>query len=169
MNYTTPDVDTATRDAYATDGTENPKFDVQTWPFYWLIRTHDRYLEFLEAGLKTVELDVPHWRVLMLLSGDRARSVSYLAKESCIKLSTMTRIVKRMQTEGLVETRQRASDARVTEVLLTRNGRRARPLAWHQADRIYGIAFDGVEAEEIAQLNGTLQKIARNLAGASEK
>lgn len=153
----------ATTDAYSSDGAENPEFVLTRWPFYWIIRTNDRYLALLEKRLRQIELDIPRWRVLMLLGATDARSVSYLATEAQIKLSTMTRIVQRMEQEGLVETRPRPSDGRVTEVLLTGNGRRARPLAWLQASIIFRKAFEGVSEDELTVLNAILRKIADNL------
>lgn len=145
-------------------GTEaNDQFQLEAWPFYWLTRANGQYLTVMESALREVELDIPRWRVLMLLEGEDTRSVSYLANEAISKLSTMTRIVARMEEDGLVETRPRASDARVTEVTLTRNGRRARALAWQQANRIYKLAFRDLSPEAITALNESLSKVIANL------
>ena len=120
---------------------EDGPFDVHEWPFYWLTKVYGRYISEMELSLKPVELDIPRWRVLMLLKDDRARSVSYLSEEAITKLSTMTRIVQRMKQDGLLVTRPRETDQRVTEVLLTENGRRARMLARQKADDIYAKAL----------------------------
>lgn len=138
-------------------------FELHEWPFYWLIKAYGQYINNLEKTLKTVGLDVPRWRVLMLLEGERARSVSYLATEAITKLSTMTRIVQRMQEDGLVVSQPRESDQRVTEVLLTKNGRKARQLAVKQAEGIYSRSFDGFSMEQITSLNKTLQALIQNL------
>lgn len=139
-------------------------FELHEWPFYWLTRAYGQYMSTLEKTLKVVGLDVPRWRVLMLLGGDRARSVSYLATEAITKLSTMTRIVQRMQDDGLVLSRPRESDQRVTEVLLTRKGHKARQLAIKQAEGIYNRSFDGFSMKQITSLNKTLQSLIQNLA-----
>ena len=139
-------------------------FDLENWPFYWITRAYGQYMSSLEQTLKSVELDIPRWRVLMLLQGARARSISYLSTEAITKLSTMTRIVQRMQDDGLVITRPRASDQRVTEVLLTGNGRRARLLALHQAETIYANSFNGLSASDLKQLNKLLSRIHANLS-----
>jgi len=138
-------------------------FDLHGWPFYWLTQTHGQYLLMLERVLKEVELDVPRWRVLILLEGERARSISYLAREAISKLSTMTRIVQRMQDDELVITRPRASDQRVTEVALTSHGRRARVLALQQADKVYQKTFEGITEREVEELNRTLARIHANM------
>ena len=138
-------------------------FDLGTWPFYWIVRTNGIYLASLEAELKKSSLDVPSWRVLMLLENDRARSISYLADESIIKLSTMTRIIKRMQKDGLVEVRPKETDRRVTEAYLTAKGKDARPVAWGHANAVIQIAFDGLSPAELKQTVNTLSIITHNL------
>ena len=139
-------------------------FDLREWPFYWLTQAYGNYIANLEATLKEIELDVPRWRVLMLLEGGDARSMSYLATEAITKLSTMTKIIQRMQDDKLVETRQRATDQRVTEIVLTGNGRRARVLARQQAEQIYARAFRDLSAEDLQHLNQLLTKLHTNLS-----
>ncbi|MFC7291388.1 MarR family winged helix-turn-helix transcriptional regulator [Hirschia litorea] len=133
-------------------------FELEAWPFYWLTKAYGSYIAKMEDALHQVELDIPRWRVLMLLEGEKARSVSYLSQEAISKLSTMTRIVSRMENDGLVETRARASDARVREVLLTKNGRRARVLAWQKAEEIYKQSFSSMTRDEVDEFNRLLKK-----------
>ena len=139
------------------------QFDLQSWPFYWLVKANGHYALNLEKALKTIELDIPRWRVLMLLEGDRARSISYLASEAITKLSTMTRIIQRMQRDSLVVTQARPSDQRVTEVFLSPHGRRARILALQKADSMYTKAFSGFTIDEISTLNKLLRHVHKNL------
>ncbi len=140
------------------------EFDLQSWPFYWIIRANNAYLNTLESVLKRDQLDIPRWRVLMLLFGQRARSVTYLAEEAIIKLSTMTRIIPRMEREGLVQSRPRQTDNRVTEVLLTPQGDQARRRAQQAAFDVFALAFDGVSGQQIAALNQTLGRVLSNLS-----
>ena len=139
-------------------------FEVQSWPFYWITRANNAYLQVLEQALKESKLDIPAYRVLMLLHGRRARSITYLADEAIVKLPTMTRIVQRMEREGLVETRPRASDNRVTEVLLTRRGSRARLKAQRAAFGVFAKAFEGVSEEQIGALNSVLSGVISNIS-----
>lgn len=139
------------------------KFDRELWPFYWISRSDGLYLKELEVELKKSGLDIPRWRALMLLGNDRARSVSYLATESVAKLNTMTRIIQRMKSEGLVKVRQRETDARVTEAFLTKEGEKARLVAWKHANKVVERAFDGVSKDEMAALVTVLSKVMKNL------
>lgn len=140
------------------------EFNLPSWPFYWITRSNNAYLGTLEGVLKKNQLDVPQWRVLMLLHGGQARSVTYLAREAIIKLSTMTRIVQRMGQDGLVKTRPWEEDNRVTEVVLTPKGDKARARAQSAAFDVFAKAFDGIPDREIAALNKTLERVLLNLS-----
>jgi len=139
-------------------------FSFRTWPFYWLARAHGRYLHDMEQALKPLGLDIPRWRVLMVLHQEPCASVSEIADHAIAKLPTMTRIVQRMQAEGLVTCHARPSDARVTEVTLTEAGQVAGAKAWLAADALYDEAFQRMTKTEIATLNRLLEKLAHNLA-----
>ncbi|MEM7542286.1 MAG: MarR family winged helix-turn-helix transcriptional regulator [Pseudomonadota bacterium] len=140
-----------------------PNFELQSWPFYWITQTAGRYVATIEKALEDIELDLPRWRVLMLLDSERGHGVSYLAREAIVKLSTMTRLVQRMEEEGLIVTGASNTDARVTEVRLTANGRRARQLAWQQAQELYREVFAARTLQEIESLNAMLRDVMVNL------
>lgn len=68
-----------------------------------------------------------------------------------------------MQLDGLVICRPRATDARVTEVLLTPAGLTARQQAWNEADRIYQRAFGAMADKDIVKLNQLLTRVFDSL------
>lgn len=129
------------------------------WPFYWVSRVNARYVQGLERRLKPLDLDMARWRVLMSLYEDEHLSVSDIAEYALIKLNTATKIVQRMIADGLVVTRVRPSDGRVTEVCLTPEGDRLRRLARKEADHIFAASFVNISPDELAQLNGLLEKV----------
>jgi len=96
-----------------------PHFQMSNYPFYLVNRLTSRYNQVIESRLKDVKLDIPSWRVLMVLGEANPRGVRDLADAAVIPLSTMTRIVQRMSAAGLVRSAVSAADARVTEVHLT--------------------------------------------------
>ena len=144
--------------------TTDREFSFKSWPFYWIAQTNGRYLRQMEVALKAIALDIPSWRVLMSLHEEGCASVSEIADHAIVKLSTMTRIVQRMQADGLVVCRQRESDARVTEVMLTGKGQSAGEQAWQAANRIYERAFQGFSEAEVETLNRLLRRASGNLA-----
>lgn len=141
----------------------DPLFELAHSPFYWLSRVSGRYVLDMEAVLRRVAMDVPRWRVLMILHENDPASVSTIAERAVIKLSTMTRIVQRMQAEGLVACKPRPSDARVTEVRLTAAGSRAMEQVRGQASRIFRQAFQEVSDAEIVVFIGVLRRLFDNL------
>jgi len=141
----------------------DPLFELARSPFFWLSRVSGRYVLDMEAVLRRVGMDVPHWRVLMILHENDPASVSTLADLAVIKLSTMTRIVQRMQAEGLVACNPRASDARVTEVRLTPAGAAAVEQVRDPASRIFHQAFDDISDPELIVFIGVLRRLFDNL------
>lgn len=142
---------------------DDASFAHESWPFYWLTRVVALYLEELQQALKPAGLDVPRWRVLMSLHGQDSASVSEIAEHAIVKLPTMTKIVQRMQADGLVACRPRETDGRVTEVVLTAHGLEARRQAWDIATQVYARAFEGVAGDEVQGLNKLLTRIFDNL------
>ena len=141
----------------------DPTFELAHSPFYWLSRVSGRYVLDMGAALKRVRMDVPRWRVLMILHENDPASVSTIADLAVIKLSTMTRIVQRMQAEGLVSCAPRATDARVTEVRLTPAGSAAMERVRGQASRIFRHAFHDVSDKEMLVFIDVLQRLFENL------
>lgn len=138
-------------------------FSYRTWPFYWLARASGRYREKMEALLRPSAIDMPRWRVLMTLHQDRVASVSEIAAHSAEKLPTMTRIIQRMESDGLVRRQPRPGKEWIMEVALTAEGEQAGQMAWEQAQSLYARAFDGMSDAEIEQLNALLRRVAENL------
>ena len=144
-------------------GVEELAFNMEEWPFYWLTRFSGRYQQQMELALKPIGLDIPQWRVLMALRDRERLSVSEIADHAITKLPTMTKIVRRMEADGLINCAPRATDQRVTEVSLTESGLQASDRAWAAANHIYARAFENVSPKEIATLNRLLRTITRNI------
>jgi len=82
-----------------------------------------------------------------------------------IKLSTMTRIIQRMQAEGLVTCSTRPTDARVTEVRLTEAGKVATERVRGPASLIFRQAFRDISDKEMLAFIDVLQRLFDNLDG----
>ncbi len=143
--------------------TRRERFNYRTWPFYWLARASGRYRGRMEDELRGSGLDMPRWRVLMTLHQDRIASVSEIADHSTEKLPTMTKIIQRMEADGLVRRQPRPGRERIMEVVLTDAGEAAGDIAWVSAEAVYERAFTGLSEAELDTLNGLLQRVAENL------
>lgn len=141
----------------------HPGFRLETSPFYWLTRASGRYLLEMERRLKAIGMDVPRWRVLIILAETEPASIGELGERSVVKLPTMTRIVQRMEAAGLVVTAARASDARVTEARMTPAGRAALARVRGEGSAVFGAAFGGIDGGEIDALIALLHRVFDNL------
>lgn len=144
------------------DPTE-PDFRLEASPFYWLTRISGRYMMEMSDLLRGIGMDVPRWRVLMILAEHEPASISTLSDEAVINLSTMTKIVQRMEADDLVTASTRESDARVTEVRLTNAGRAALAGVREQAGQVFRHAFDTLDGAAINDLLATLRQVFANL------
>ena len=139
-------------------------FQVDKYPFYLLNRLVSRYRLVIDARLRTIGLDVPYWRVLMVLGQQSPRSVGQLADSAVIPVSTMTRIVQRMAASGLIASTPLERDGRVIEVSLTDEGRRKLAEAREITAPIYAKVIDGFTIEQFEALTESLNALYDNLA-----
>ena len=103
-----------------------------------MTRTMAGYYALLERALKKAGVDQPRWRVLMILGAKNPSNMSELAERAVIKNSTMTRLIQRMQRQGLV--RERA-DARATTASRKFTSRRSASSAYAWCATIGGQIF----------------------------
>lgn len=138
-------------------------FRLEDSPFYWLTRVSGRYLLQMERHLKAIGMDVPRWRVLMILAEDEPATITTLSERSVVKLATMTRIVQRMVADALVATEGSETDGRVTQVRMTPGGRDALARVRAEGSRVFVATFAHTPIKEldalVAQLRGVFERL----------
>jgi DNA-binding MarR family transcriptional regulator len=90
-----------------------------------LLRTHARVLAGLDAELEQAHgLAVPEYEVLLVLtqSGDKHLRMSELADAALLTRSGMTRLVDRLERQGLVRRERCPADGRGTYAVITPEG-----------------------------------------------
>lgn len=140
-----------------------PGFRLETSPFYWLTRVSGRYLLAMERHLKAIGMDVPRWRVLMILAEAQPANITALSEISVVKLATMTRIVQRMEAAGLVTTSASTNDGRVTEVAMTASGVAALARVRAEGSRVFRLAFADSDGADVEALIAQLKRLFGNL------
>jgi DNA-binding MarR family transcriptional regulator len=143
--------------------TAEAELSIRTWPFYWLTRAMGRYTDSMMSALEGSGLDLPSWRVIMVLRDSGWLSVSEIAAQSNTKLAAMTKTVQRMKAEGLVDTREGEADRRVTLVALTPAGNRTAQAAMEAAHHVFRRAFHGMPPQQQDMLSQLLRNVAENL------
>jgi 3-hydroxy-9,10-secoandrosta-1,3,5(10)-triene-9,17-dione monooxygenase reductase component len=100
----------------------------RTYLAYLLARASQRVSDEFHAALKTWRLSVAEWRVLACLADADGLGVGELAAMSLMRQPRMTKLLDRMEAQGLVERRADLKDRRRSLVHLTEKGRaRAAP------------------------------------------
>ena len=143
---------------------ESEDFQIDQWPFYGIVRLAGRYHLRLDAVLKPINMDVPRWRVLMILATGEPATVTEISEIAVTKMSTMAKIIQRMVSQKLVVTRTAADDGRSTEVLITSEGQRVRDLIRSKVARVSKQAFQDISETELRALNHMTRKVFDNLS-----
>ena len=138
-------------------------FDVNAFPPYWIARLNAKYGMEMEKKLKAVNMDVSRWRVAMLLRIYGELSISQIAEQAIAKLPTITKIVYRMQDEGIVVVKPSATDGRVSLVRLTEKGHHHIREVNETTQKLFKRLFNGISETQIQRLNATLQQMLNNL------
>lgn len=133
-------------------------------PFFHNVRMLARYTARMNAILKPAGLDVPKWRVLMLLVEGRPITVSQIADEAVVNISTMAKIINRMTDDGLVTVQTSSTDARSTEVFITEAGEQVLDLVRDKVAYLFKEALRGLTKAEVQLLNTLSVKIYDNLS-----
>lgn len=144
-------------------GPDHPDFRLDDYPLYNLNRTSATYTEQMSLKLKRLQMDQPTWRILMLLDDKNPSSVGELSRRSVTKISTITRILIRMEKDDLVKRVPFPDDNRVIEVFISDKGKRSIIELRKLAAEIYAEAFDDIADEDIVFFMRILMKIRKNL------
>lgn len=138
-------------------------FELEDYVLYNLVRTAATYNEEMATALKRYRLDTMKWRVLMLLNDRSPSSVGELARRSVTKLPTLTRVLIRMEAEGLIVRQAHEGDKRFVQVTMTPKAVRTLKTVQEIGQRVFERAIEGVSDDELAALTDILKRIRANL------
>jgi DNA-binding MarR family transcriptional regulator len=142
------------------------RLDLENYAFYLISHADLRYGQAMQAALARHDLSRPKWRALGGLGHRNGQSIGELAALTLLKRSTLSRIVERLEREGLVTRRARARDRRNAEVHITAAGRKALARILEVTGRQYARATAGLSPGELDALCRMLRRLLDNL-GAS--
>ena len=142
---------------------EFPGFQLVDSPLYLIVRTAGRYAQEMENALNASGMDLLSWRAIMIVNEVSPSSVSEIAERSVTRLSTMTRVVQRLERKRLVKLSKCRSDARVTEVHLTPLGKRCVERERRTAGKLYRHAMKDISSADITVLNRLTRRIFANI------
>lgn len=138
-------------------------FKRSEFPFYWVAQINSLYTQKMELLLKRVGMDVPRWRIILILKEHSELSMSEIAGHAVAKLPTTTKIVYRMRDEGLVTLSTSPNDGRVTLVSLTPQGLESLELIQDSVSNLFRSSFKGLSSAQVHRSNMLLKKLYDNL------
>lgn len=138
-------------------------FSLEDYPFYLMTRTMAGYYAMLERALKAAGVDQPRWRVLMILGAKNPSTMGELSERAVIKNSTMTRLIQRMQRQGLVRSAKHPGDNRVSKVHLTALGKQRLTMVRVIGGQIFQRTFGAIEDARLKDFVKILKRVIRNL------
>lgn len=144
-------------------GPADAGFVLDDYIMYNLVRTAAVYNEEMAAALKSYGLTTMEWRVLMLLHDKSPSSVGDLARRSVTKMPTLTRMLIRMEEDGLVKRTALADDRRFVDVTTTPKAVKTLKQVQGIGQRVFERALEGVSAVEIASVTEAMKRIRANL------
>ena len=140
-----------------------PGIPLDDFPPYLLNRIVSRINTNLGEALKSTGITVPIYRVLAVLIAGDGRSVNELAVYTVTEQSTLSKILVRMEVQGLISRRPGANDGRVVQIFITDSGR----TAYHQVLPIalahYEQAMTGLSTTERDSLVEMLHRMLDNV------
>ncbi len=154
---------TGRRKSQSKVGPAEEAFALEEYVLYHLVRTSATYTEEMAKSLKRYRLDTMKWRVLMLLNDKSPSSVGELARRSVTKMPTLTRVLNRMEAEGLIIRQAQELDKRVVQVTMTPKAAAVLRAVQSIGQKIFERAFEDVSEDEIAALTDVLRRVRANL------
>lgn len=126
-----------------------------------LLRARESVMDPIRAMLQKSGLTEQKWRVLRVLEEAGAMEQTRIASEACLLLPSLTRMLKSMESDGLVERTTDAGDKRRTIVSITVQGRQV--ISQHAAESLSII--EALEArlgkEQLERLLDTLEALQK--------
>ncbi len=145
------------------DGEMAPGVPLDDFAPYLLNRIVNRINANLSEALKKTGITVPIYRVLAVLIAGNGRNVNELAVYTVTEQSTLSKILARMESQGLVSRRPNRDDGRVVEIHITAAGRdayeRVLPIALSHHEQ----AMSGLSAPERESMVAVLHRVLDNV------
>ena len=144
-------------------GPADKGFILDDYVLYNLNRASATYTNEMSVALKSHGLNTVKWRILMLLSDKSPSTVGELSRRSVIKMPTLTRMLMRMEEEGLVVRTALEDDRRIVEVTMTPKAAKTLKEVRMLGQRVFERAFEGINARDTALVSNVLKQVRENL------
>jgi DNA-binding MarR family transcriptional regulator len=132
-----------------------------------LNRLAARMNERLAEELATIDLPLPHWRILAILNWRGACTLKDIREWTVIDLSTTSRAVKRLEEEGYLTRARETRDRRARRIQLTEAGRARYAEGWRIVSGFHAHVFADVSSAErdrmLELMRGALSRLDQSV------
>lgn len=144
-------------------GESGAQFELLDYVPYLINRVAVGMVKYFARDLKNYGLDIQRWRILAAILSHSECRFGDLVRITSIEASTLSRIVARMQREGLIRCRPLASDSRTFLASLMPKGRALAAQVMPRAVAAEAAMTEGLSRAEIAAFTRTLRAMYENL------
>jgi DNA-binding MarR family transcriptional regulator len=128
--------------------------------------THHAVGQVYQPLLSNLGLTYPQYLVMILLWERDGQTVGQLGERLDLASSTLTPLIKRLETQGLVTRKRDTADERKVRVHLSQSGRSLQ----HEASHVPGCVAEafGLSMEQFAQIHSLLGQLRNALKSRSD-
>ena len=117
----------------------------------------------LETALRPHDLTPAQWSVLARLDVENGQMISDVGRSLYFDRPTMSGIVRRLESKGLLEKRRDSQDQRVFRIYITASGSELMKELPLLAKAVNQRALDGFSQEEIVTLQSLVRRVLGNM------
>jgi len=166
MTSATPRADAASHKpcsaAPATAFYEPETFRPEQGVLYLLRKAMVRLGQCVNREMAMEESTLPQWLPLFKVWKCDASTVADLARQCCIDVSTMTRLLDRLENKGMVRRERSDADRRVVRIAITPAGQAVAERVPAVLCAAYNRVLAGFTAQEWAQLQSLAERLGAN-------
>lgn len=111
--------------------------------------------------LDEIDITYPQYLVMMVLWENDGLAVNHIGEKLFLDSGTLTPLLKRLESKGIIDRKRKKEDERVVEVFLTEAGKQLKQKACEIPGKIQNKI--GVETEDLLHLKETVQKILNKI------
>jgi DNA-binding MarR family transcriptional regulator len=130
---------------------------------YRLYRASKKLQLRLQTRLRAMRMSPSQWRVISVLKAYGALSIGEIVEATLMEQPTISRVVSRLEKNGLVTRRPSTRDSRMALISLTTPGVEMFKQIIPAALRHQELALSGIGRKEIALVVATLERIEQNI------
>lgn len=121
-----------------------------------LLRAREKAISYVRPVLADLDLTEQQWRVIRALYTQESLNTQQLAEATCILGPSLSRILARLDTDGVIIRKSDASDQRVVNIRLSAKGKRVHQRIFKNITKQYEQFSNDFGAAKVAKLNTLL-------------